>query len=234
MNSIRNIAIIAHVDHGKTTLVDRIIQTCQVENSKKENDELILDNNDLERERGITILSKNISVKYKNTKINIIDTPGHADFGGEVERVLKMADGVLLLVDAFEGIMPQTRFVLQKAIELKLIPVLVINKIDKENCKPEEVQESVFELMFNLNANEEQLDFQTIYGSSKNGWMSKDWKIPTNNINVLLDTIINHIPKAPIREGVTQMQITSLDYSNFKGRIAIGRVFQGDIRKNNN
>ena len=232
MNSIRNIAIIAHVDHGKTTLVDRIIQTCQVENSKKENDELILDNNDLERERGITILSKNISVKYKNTKINIIDTPGHADFGGEVERVLKMADGVLLLVDAFEGIMPQTRFVLQKAIELKLIPVLVINKIDKENCKPEEVQESVFELMFNLNANEEQLDFQTIYGSSKNGWMSKDWKIPTNNINVLLDTIISHIPKAPIREGVTQMQITSLDYSNFKGRIAIGRVFQGDIRKN--
>ena len=232
MTSIRNIAIIAHVDHGKTTLVDRIIQACEVDDLKKNNNELILDNNDLERERGITILSKNISVQYKKTKINIIDTPGHADFGGEVERVLKMADGVLLLVDAFEGVMPQTRFVLQKAINLKLKPVLVINKIDKENCQPDLVQESVFDLMFNLDASEEQLDFQTIYGSSKNGWMSTDWKTPTNNINILLETIITHIPQAPIRDGITQMQITSLDYSSFKGRIAIGRVFQGSISKN--
>ena len=231
MESIRNIAIIAHVDHGKTTLVDKIIQTCIINNSNKENSELILDNNDLERERGITILSKNISVKYKNVKINIIDTPGHADFGGEVERVLKMADGVLLLVDAFEGIMPQTRFVLQKAIELKLKPILVINKIDKENCQPEIVQESVFDLMFNLNASEDQLNFETIYGSSKQGWMSLDWKSPTNNITILLDTILSHIPQAPNREGITQMQITSLDYSNFKGRIAIGRVYQGKIKK---
>ncbi len=231
MESIRNIAIIAHVDHGKTTLVDKIIQSCIVENLNKENTELILDNNDLERERGITILSKNISVKYKNVKINIIDTPGHADFGGEVERVLKMADGVLLLVDAFEGVMPQTRFVLQKAIELNLKPILVINKIDKENCQPEIVQESVFDLMFNLNASEYQLEFETLYGSSKQGWMSLDWKKPTNNINILLDAIINHIPKAPIRDGITQMQITSLDYSSFKGRIAIGRVFQGSIKK---
>ena len=231
MKSIRNIAIIAHVDHGKTTLVDKIIQSCIVENLNKENTELILDNNDLERERGITILSKNISVTYKNVKINIIDTPGHADFGGEVERVLKMADGVLLLVDAFEGVMPQTRFVLQKAIELKLKPILIINKIDKENCQPEMVQESVFDLMFNLNASEHQLDFETIYGSSKQGWMSLDWRKPTNNINILLDAIIAHIPQAPIREGITQMQITSLDYSSFKGRIAIGRVFQGSIKK---
>ena len=231
MESIRNIAIIAHVDHGKTTLVDKIIQSCITENINKDNTDLILDNNDLERERGITILSKNISVKYKNTKINIIDTPGHADFGGEVERVLKMADGVLLLVDAFEGVMPQTRFVLQKAIELDLKPVLVINKIDKENCQPEVVQESVFDLMFNLNASEAQLDFETIYGSSKQGWMSLDWKKPTNNINILLDAIITHIPKAPVREGITQMQITSLDYSSFKGRIAIGRVFQGSIHR---
>ena len=231
MESIRNIAIIAHVDHGKTTLVDKIIQTCIINNSNKENSELILDNNDLERERGITILSKNISVKYKNVKINIIDTPGHADFGGEVERVLKMADGVLLLVDAFEGIMPQTRFVLQKAIELKLKPILVINKIDKENCQPEIVQESGFDLMFNLNASEDQLNFETIYGSSKQGWMSLDWKSPTNNITILLDTILRHIPQAPNREGITQMQITSLDYSNFKGRIAIGRVYQGKIKK---
>ena len=215
----------------KTTLVDKIIQSCIIENLNKENTELILDNNDLERERGITILSKNISVKYKNVKINIIDTPGHADFGREVERVLKMADGVLLLVDAFEGVMPQTRFVLQKAVELNLKPILVINKIDKENCQPEIVQESVFDLMFNLNASEEQLDFETIYGSSKQGWMSKDWQKPTNNISVLLDTIITHIPQAPIKEGVTQMQITSLDYSSFKGRIAIGRVFQGSIQK---
>jgi len=232
MNSIRNIAIIAHVDHGKTTLVDKIIQACHVENLKNNNNELILDNNDLERERGITILSKNISVEYEGTKINIIDTPGHADFGGEVERVLKMADGVLLLVDAFEGVMPQTRFVLQKSIELGLKPILVINKLDKENCQPELAQEAVFDLMFNLNASEEQLDFQTIYGSSKHGWMSIDWKTPTDNIYILLDTIINHIPQAPIREGVTQMQITSLDYSSFTGRIAIGRVFQGSINKN--
>tara|TARA_B100000530_G_scaffold328732_1_gene269853 strand:+ start:133 stop:1890 length:1758 start_codon:yes stop_codon:yes gene_type:complete len=231
MKSIRNISIIAHVDHGKTTLVDRIIQTCNVENSQKTDNELILDNNDLERERGITILSKNISVQYKDVKINIIDTPGHADFGGEVERVLKMSDGVLLLVDAFEGVMPQTRFVLQKAVELNLTPILVINKIDKENCTPELVQESVFDLMFNLNASEEQLNFETVYGSSKHGWMSTDWKNPTNNINILLDAIIKHIPQAPIREGVTQMQITSLDYSSFKGRIAIGRVFQGSIEK---
>ena len=232
MNSIRNIAIIAHVDHGKTTLVDKIIQSCLNENVKKVNKELILDNNDLERERGITILSKNISVTYKDTKINIIDTPGHADFGGEVERVLKMADGVLLLVDAFEGVMPQTRFVLQKAIELNLKPILVINKIDKENCQPDNVQESVFDLMFHLDASEEQLDFQTLYGSSKNGWMSLDWKNPTNNIDPLLNAIVMHIPEAPRREGTTQMQITSLDYSNFKGRIAIGRVFQGNIKKN--
>ncbi len=232
MNSIRNIAIIAHVDHGKTTLVDKIIQSCLNENVKKESKELILDNNDLERERGITILSKNISVTYKDTKINIIDTPGHADFGGEVERVLKMADGVLLLVDAFEGVMPQTRFVLQKAIELNLKPILVINKIDKENCQPDNVQESVFDLMFHLDASEEQLDFQTLYGSSKNGWMSLDWKNPTNNIDPLLNAIVMHIPEAPRREGTTQMQITSLDYSNFKGRIAIGRVFQGNIKKN--
>ena len=231
MESIRNIAIIAHVDHGKTTLVDKIIQSCIVENLNKENTELILDNNDLERERGITILSKNISVKYKNVKINIIDTPGHADFGGEVERVLKMADGVLLLVDAFEGVMPQTRFVLQKAIELNLKPILIINKVDKENCQPEIVQESVFDLMFNLNASEYQLDFETIYGSSKQGWMSLDWQKPTNNISVLLDAIINHIPQAPVRKGVTQMQITSLDYSSFTGRIAIGRIFQGSIKK---
>ena len=231
MESIRNIAIIAHVDHGKTTLVDKIIQSCIIENLNKENKELILDNNDLERERGITILSKNISVKYKNVKINIIDTPGHADFGGEVERVLKMADGVLLLVDAFEGVMPQTRFVLQKAIELNLKPILVINKIDKENCQPEIVQESVFDLMFNLNASEYQLNFETIYGSSKQGWMSLDWQKQTNNISVLLDAIVTHIPQAPIREGITQMQITSLDYSSFKGRIAIGRVFQGSIKK---
>ena len=232
MKSIRNIAIIAHVDHGKTTLVDKIIQSCINENVNKENKELILDNNDLERERGITILSKNISVTYEDIKINIIDTPGHADFGGEVERVLKMADGVLLLVDAFEGVMPQTRFVLQKAIELNLKPILVINKIDKENCHPDSVQESVFDLMFHLNASEEQLDFQTLYGSSKNGWMSLDWKNPTKNINPLLNAIVMHIPEAPRREGITQMQITSLDYSNFKGRIAIGRIFQGFIKKN--
>jgi len=229
MKSIRNIAIIAHVDHGKTTLVDKIILECEVSSSNKDNKELILDNNDLERERGITILSKNIAVHYKDVKINIIDTPGHADFGGEVERVLKMSDGVLLLVDAFEGVMPQTRFVLSKAISLGLKPIVVINKIDKENCQPEIVQEAVFELMFNLDASEDQLNFETIYGSSKNGWMSKDWKNQTNNIKPLLDTIIEQIPEAPYKSGNTLMQITSLDYSSFTGRIAIGRVFQGDI-----
>tara|TARA_B110000444_G_scaffold112617_1_gene106199 strand:- start:347 stop:2104 length:1758 start_codon:yes stop_codon:yes gene_type:complete len=229
MKSIRNIAIIAHVDHGKTTLVDKIIQECEVVGSNKDNKELILDNNDLERERGITILSKNIAVHYNDVKINIIDTPGHADFGGEVERVLKMSDGVLLLVDAFEGVMPQTRFVLSKAITLGLKPIVVINKIDKENCQPEIVQESVFDLMFNLDATEDQLDFETIYGSSKNGWMSTDWKKPTDNIKPLLDAIIKQIPEAPYKSGKTQMQITSLDYSSFTGRIAIGRVFQGDI-----
>jgi GTP-binding protein len=227
MQSIRNIAIIAHVDHGKTTLVDNIIQACHV--VEKSDGELILDNNDLERERGITILSKNVSVNYKNIKINIIDTPGHADFGGEVERVLKMADGVLLLVDAFEGPMPQTRFVLSKAIDLGLKPIVVINKVDKENCQPEHVHDQVFELMFNLDATEEQLDFETVYGSSKQGWMSADYKQPTDNISYLLDKIIEIIPEAPYVEGTPQMQITSLDYSSFKGRIAIGRVYRGDL-----
>jgi GTP-binding protein len=229
MQSIRNIAIIAHVDHGKTTLVDKIIQHCQANDPRKDTGELILDNNDLERERGITILSKNVSVNYKDVKINIIDTPGHADFGGEVERVLKMADGVLLLVDAFEGPMPQTRFVLSKAIELGLKPIVVVNKVDKENCTPDIVQESVFELMFNLDATEEQLEFETIYGSSKLGWMSTDWKKQTNDLVPLMDAILENIPEAPYREGSPQMQITSLDFSSFKGRIAIGRVFRGDL-----
>ncbi len=229
MQSIRNIAIIAHVDHGKTTLVDKIIHECEALDPRKELGELILDSNDLERERGITILSKNVSVNYKDVKINLIDTPGHADFGGEVERVLKMADGVLLLVDAFEGPMPQTRFVLSKAIELGLKPIVVINKVDKPNCRPDEVHEAVFDLMFHLEASEEQLDFETLYGSSKQGWMSKDWHKPTDNIRPLLDTIIEVVPEAPYREGNLQMQITSLDYSNFLGRIAIGRVYRGDI-----
>ena len=227
MQSIRNIAIIAHVDHGKTTLVDKIIQSCNV--VEKNDGDLILDNNDLERERGITILSKNVSVNYKGIKINIIDTPGHADFGGEVERVLKMADGVLLLVDAFEGPMPQTRFVLSKAIELGLKPIVVINKVDKENCQPEHVHDQVFELMFNLEATEEQLDFETVYGSTKQGWMSGDYKQPTDNITYLLDKIIELIPEAPYVEGTPQMQITSLDFSNFVGKIAIGRVYRGDL-----
>ncbi|MCB9201454.1 MAG: translational GTPase TypA [Flavobacteriales bacterium] len=226
MKSIRNIAIIAHVDHGKTTLVDKIIQACQ---EKKESTDAVLDNNDLERERGITILSKNVATEYKGIKINIIDTPGHADFGGEVERVLKMADGVLLLVDAFEGPMPQTRFVLSKAIELGLKPIVVINKVDKENCTPDVVHDQVFELMFNLDATEEQLDFPTVYGSSKQGWMSEDYKKPTDNLNFLLDTIIEQVPEAPYKEGTAQMQITSLNYSSFKGRIAIGRVYRGDL-----
>lgn len=229
MQSIRNIAIIAHVDHGKTTLVDRIIQECKTLDSRKEAGDLILDSNELERERGITIVSKNVSVTYKNVKINLIDTPGHADFGGEVERVLRMADGVLLLVDAFEGPMPQTRFVLGKALNLGLKPIVVINKIDKINCKPEEVQEEVFELMYNLNATENQLDFETLFGSSKFGWMSKDWKKPNDNIQPLLDTILESIPEAPYIAGTVQMQIASLDYSSFVGRIAIGRVYRGNL-----
>ena len=229
MQSIRNIAIIAHVDHGKTTLVDRIIQECKVIDQRKEAVELILDSNDLERERGITIISKNVSVNYKGVKINIIDTPGHADFGGEVERVLKMADGVLLLVDAFEGPMPQTRFVLGKAINLGLKPIVVVNKVDKENCRPDEVQQDIFELMFNLDASEEQLDFETVFGSSKYGWMSKDWRKPATDITFLLDTILSQIPEPPYVEGTAQMQVASLDYSSYVGRIAIGRVFRGDI-----
>ena len=229
MQSIRNIAIIAHVDHGKTTLVDKIIDQCKVLDERKERTELLLDNNDLERERGITILSKNVSVTYKDVKINVIDTPGHADFGGEVERVLKMADGVLLLVDAFEGAMPQTRFVLSKAIELGLKPIVVVNKVDKENCTPDLVQDAIFDLMFNLDATEEQLDFVTVFGSSKEGWMSLDWKNKTDNITALLDAVIEDIPEAPYNEGTPQMQITSLDYSKFVGRIAIGRIFRGDL-----
>ena len=229
MKSIRNIAIIAHGDHGKTTLVDKIIDQCKVLDNRKERIELLLDNNDLERERGITILSKNVSVNYKGIKINVIDTPGHADFGGEVERVLKMADGVLLLVDAFEGAMPQTRFVLGKAIELGLKPIIVVNKVDKENCTPDLVQEAIFDLMVNLDATEEQLDFVTVFGSSKEGWMSLDWKDRTENILPLLDSIIDDIPAAPYKKGTPQMQITSLDYSKFVGRIAIGRIFRGDL-----
>ena len=229
MQSIRNIAIIAHVDHGKTTLVDRIIQECKVLDQRKEVGELILDSNDLERERGITILSKNVSARYKGVKINIIDTPGHADFGGEVERVLKMADGVLLLVDAFEGPMPQTRFVLGKAINLGLKPIVVVNKVDKENCRPDEVQQDIYELMFNLEASDEQLDFATVFGSSKLGWMGPDWKKPTNDITFLLDTILEQIPEPPYIEGTAQMQVASLDFSSYVGRIAIGRVFRGDI-----
>lgn len=232
MSSIRNIAIIAHVDHGKTTLVDKMIEAGKLFDDRKETQELFLDNNELERERGITILSKNVSISYNNTKINIIDTPGHADFGGEVERVLKMADGVLLLVDAFEGAMPQTRFVLGKAIELGLKPIVVVNKVDKPNCTPDIVQEQVFELMFNLDASEDQLDFKTIYGSALNGWMSEDYNEPTDNIIPLLDTIISEIPEAPYFEGTPQMQITSLDFSPFVGRIAIGRVFRGDLEEN--
>tara|TARA_B100001063_G_scaffold246016_1_gene283627 strand:+ start:1 stop:1773 length:1773 start_codon:yes stop_codon:yes gene_type:complete len=232
MQSIRNIAIIAHVDHGKTTLVDKIIDQAKILDDRKERKDLLLDNNDLERERGITILSKNVSVNYKDVKINVIDTPGHADFGGEVERVLKMADGVLLLVDAFEGPMPQTRFVLGKALELGLTPIVVVNKVDKENCTPDLVHEKVFDLMFALDASEDQLDFATIYGSAKNGWMSTDWQEPKENIIDLLDAVIKSIPEAPYREGSPQMQITSLDFSSFTGRLAIGRVFRGDLEEN--
>ncbi len=230
---IRNIAIIAHVDHGKTTLVDKMIEAGNFLNERdRPTGELIMDNNDLERERGITIVSKNVSVTYKGTKINIIDTPGHADFGGEVERVLNMADGVCLLVDAFEGPMPQTRFVLGKALSMGIKPLLVINKVDKENCTPDEVHEKVFDLMFELDANEEQLDFPTIYGSAKNGWMSEDWKQPTDSISPLLDKILEYFPPRKIEEGNTQMLITSLDYSSYVGRIAIGRLTRGEINEN--
>jgi GTP-binding protein len=231
MLNIRNIAIIAHVDHGKTTLVDKIIHVSKIFRENQQFDDLILDNNDLERERGITILSKNVSVRYKDHKINIIDTPGHADFGGEVERVLKMADGVILLVDAFEGPMPQTRFVLSKALSLGLTPIVVVNKVDKPNCRPDEVHEAVFDLMFNLDATEEQLEFQTLYGSAKQNWMGPDWKNPTDSILPLLDAIVEHIPEPKIEEGSLQMQITSLDYSSFVGRIAIGRIKRGSIKE---
>jgi len=232
MQKIRNIAIIAHVDHGKTTLVDKILHFTNLFRENEQAGELILDNNDLERERGITIVSKNVAVKYKDVKINIIDTPGHADFGGEVERVLKMADGVILLVDAFEGPMPQTRFVTQKALALGLKPIVVVNKVDKENCRPDEVYEAVFELFFNLDATEEQLDFPVLYGSSKQGWMAPDWKQPAEDFTPLLEAILEHIPAAPYQEGTLQMQVTSLDYSSFVGRIAIGRVARGFIREN--
>ncbi|CAI8298303.1 translational GTPase TypA [Flavobacteriaceae bacterium] len=232
MDQVKNIAIIAHVDHGKTTLVDKILYHCQLFRENENTGDLILDNNDLERERGITITSKNVSVVYKDTKINIIDTPGHADFGGEVERVLNMADGVLLLVDAFEGPMPQTRFVLQKAIQMGLKPCVVVNKVDKENCTPDEVHEAVFDLMFELEAEEWQLDFPTVYGSAKNNWMSEDWKAETDSIAPLLDMVIDHIPTPKFDEGNTQMLITSLDYSSFTGRIAIGRLQRGTLSTN--
>ncbi len=232
MQSIRNIAIIAHVDHGKTTLVDKIIHECKALDDRKDSGELILDNNDLERERGITILSKNVAVQFNGVKINIIDTPGHSDFGGEVERVLKLADGVLLLVDAFEGPMPQTRFVLNKAIELGLKPIVVINKVDKENCRPTEVQSDVFDLMFNLGATEEQLDFVTLFGSSRDGWMSFDPNIRTKDIQPLLQAVLDVIPEAPYTTGDVQMSITSLDFNPFQGRIAIGRVFRGNLEEN--
>ena len=235
MQNIRNIAIIAHVDHGKTTLVDKMLYTAKVVSSQHSEfsdqpRELILDNNDLERERGITILAKNVAIDYKGTKINIIDTPGHADFGGEVERVLNMADGVLLLVDAFEGAMPQTRFVLQKALEIGLKPIVVINKVDKLNCRPDEVQEEVFDLMCNLNATDDQLDFQTLYGSAKQGWMSTDWRKPTSDLTDLMDAIIKYIPAPQENPGTPQMLITSLDYNSYVGRIAIGRVHRGELR----
>ena len=230
MQNIRNIAIIAHVDHGKTTLVDRILYQSHLFRENQQVQDLVLDNNDLERERGITILSKNVSVRYKGVKINVIDTPGHSDFGGEVERVLNMADGVLLVVDAFEGPMPQTRFVTQKAIELGLKPIVVINKVDKPNCHPDLAQEAVFELMFNLGATDEQLDFPTVYGSAKNGWMGPDWNTPTSDISYLLDTIIEHIPAPKVEPGNLQMMISSLDYSSYVGRIAVGRVKRGTIQ----
>ena len=234
MQDIRNIAIIAHEDHGKTTLVDKMMLAGHLFRNDQTNGELVLDNNDLERERGITILSKNVSINYNGTKINIIDTPGHADFGGEVERVLNMADGCILLVDAFEGPMPQTRFVLQKALQLGLKPLVVVNKVDKPNCRPEEVYEMVFDLMFSLNATEEQLDFPVIYGSAKNNWMGTDWKTPTDNLTALLDAIIEHIPAPKQLEGTPQMLITSLDYSSYTGRIAVGRVHRGTLKEGMN
>jgi GTP-binding protein len=230
MQKIKNIAIIAHVDHGKTTLVDKMLHTAMLFRENEQTGDLILDNNDLERERGITILAKNVSIQYKGYKINIIDTPGHSDFGGEVERVLNMAEGVLLLVDAFEGPMPQTRFVLQKAIQLGLKPIVVINKVDKENCTPDEVHEAVFDLMFNLGATEEQLDFPTAYGAAKQGWMSTDWKVKTDTIEPLLDMVIEHIPSPILREGIPQLLVTSLDYSNFTGRMAIGKLHRGELK----
>jgi GTP-binding protein len=230
MHNIRNIAIIAHVDHGKTTLVDKILHTGKLFRENEASGELILDNNDLERERGITILAKNVSVRYKGTKINIIDTPGHSDFGGEVERVLNMADGVVLLVDAFEGPMPQTRFVTQKALAQGKTVILIINKVDKPNCRPDEVHDQVFDLFYNLDATEQQLNFRTVYGSSKQGWMGPDWKNPTADITYLLDQIVDFFPNAPAHEGTLQMQITSLDYSSFVGRIAVGRVLRGSIK----
>ncbi len=233
MQEIRNVAIIAHVDHGKTTLVDRILYQVKLFRENQEVRELILDSNDLERERGITILSKNVSVRYKGIKINIIDTPGHSDFGGEVERVLNMADGVLILVDAFEGPMPQTRFVLQKALELGKKPIVVINKVDKPNCSPDEVHEAMFELMFSLDASEDQLNFPTVYGSSKQGWMSDDWRKPTKDIHYLLDTILEHIPPPVQLPGTLQLQISSLDYSSYVGRIAVGRITRGSIKAGN-
>ncbi len=230
MEDIRNIAIIAHVDHGKTTLVDKILHQVKMFRDNQKVADLLLDSNDLERERGITILSKNVSVRYKGVKINIIDTPGHSDFGGEVERVLNMADGVILLVDAFEGPMPQTRFVLQKAIALNLKPIVVVNKVDKPNCRPEEVHEAVFDLMFSLDATEDQMDFPEVYGSSKNGWMSDHWEKPTKDISFLLDTILEHVKPREFEEGTLQMQISSLDYSSFLGRIAVGRIMRGTIK----
>ena len=230
MREIRNIAIIAHVDHGKTTLVDRMLHQVKLFRDNQEMGDLILDSNDLERERGITILSKNVSVRYKGVKINIIDTPGHSDFGGEVERVLNMADGVLLVVDAFEGPMPQTRFVLQKAIDLGLKPIVVINKVDKPNCRPDEVHEAVFDLMFNLGATEEQIDFPVVFGSSKQGWMAEDWQKPAEDVSYLLDVILEHIPPAKHVEGTPQMQITSLDYSSYVGRIAVGKLTRGELK----
>ena len=234
MQDIRNIAIIAHVDHGKTTLVDKMMLAGHLFRGDQTNGELVLDNNDLERERGITILSKNVSINYKGTKINIIDTPGHADFGGEVERVLNMADGCILLVDAFEGPMPQTRFVLQKALQIGLKPIVVVNKVDKPNCRPEEVHEMVFDLMFSLNATEEQLDFPVLYGSAKNNWMGEDWKTPTDSITPLLDAIVKYIPAPEFLDGTPQMLITSLDYSSYTGRIAVGRVHRGTIKEGMN
>ncbi|MBX2973640.1 MAG: GTP-binding protein, partial [Flavobacteriales bacterium] len=230
MTELRNIAIIAHVDHGKTTLVDKILHQCQLFRENQEQADLLLDNNDLERERGITILSKNVSVRYKGVKINVIDTPGHSDFGGEVERVLNMADGVILLVDAFEGPMPQTRFVLGKAIEMGLKPVVVINKVDKPNCTPDEVHEAVFDLMFALDANEDQLDFPVVYGSGKGGWMGPDPKKPTEDVSYLLDVILEKVPAPKKVDGTLQMRITSLDYSSFQGRIAVGRISRGSIK----